>query len=753
MMLESTQFRFEIYRSVGINYDTKEGIMKIILRRRLYLFVFLFLLLSIFSTALGSEVSVFGPEQFMRTAGTPDIFFNTFSASSAEGKIIVRNGSRTGEDRIIDSISSAVVTLNGAQIFGPGDFKQQVYILEASVNLSGNNTLSVELASSPDSYLTIEILQEGMGPPAVTLNSDPDSILLGETSTLTWNTVNAETCLIDQGIGSVDPNGSIDVSPSETTVYTITATGPGGTASESVSVAVIQPPPTVSINATPDTITFGGSFTLSWDSTEALSCFIEPGIGDVETSGSIILSPIETTTYTITATGQGGTASSTTTVTVSYPVPVAKISANPETINSGEPSVLTWSSANATECSIEPDIGNVDLNGSISVNPAEITTYTLTASNPGGTATNSVTVSVTYLTPTASIFAEPEIINIGSPCTLTWNTSYASSVYIEPGIGSVNPSGSMSVFPTETTTYTVTASNPVEYVTANVTVAVIPLGISITSPLNNELISGSDVMIQGTIINPYGLEAGVSVNGIAALVDGDQFVANQVFLNEGENIITASATDVNGNTANDSITLYGETPENYIRFNIDSEIGIAPYESILNIESSFDLTETPYLTYTGPGVIDLINIPDQNGYNINISDEGLYFITVESEHEGIIYSDTIAVLVMTKEALDALLQNKWNDLKAALQNGDIGKALSFHSALERDNYERVYTLLGNNLQTRIQQMNEIEMILAEGKRAKYRVDRDHIMEGQTVTLTYYIYFIRSNNGLWLIERY
>ena len=46
--------------------------------------------------------------------------------------------------------------------------------------------------------------------------------------------------MIEPDIGTVDLNGSIPVSPTTTTVYTITATGPGGTAVDSVQVVVIS---------------------------------------------------------------------------------------------------------------------------------------------------------------------------------------------------------------------------------------------------------------------------------------------------------------------------------------------------------------------------------------------------------------------------------------------------------------------------------------------------------------------------------
>jgi hypothetical protein len=51
----------------------------------------------------------------------------------------------------------------------------------------------------------------------------PSAIKLGEKSTLSWKVDNCTSVEIDVGIGKVSPTGSIEVSPLETTTYTIKA--------------------------------------------------------------------------------------------------------------------------------------------------------------------------------------------------------------------------------------------------------------------------------------------------------------------------------------------------------------------------------------------------------------------------------------------------------------------------------------------------------------------------------------------------
>jgi peptidoglycan-associated lipoprotein len=73
--------------------------------------------------------------------------------------------------------------------------------------------------------------------------------------------------------------------------------------------------------------------------------------------------------------------------------PTASITVNPPAIDQGQSATLAWTTANATEASIE-GIGTVDLNGSQSVSPAASTSYTLTAKGPGGSVQASARVTV-----------------------------------------------------------------------------------------------------------------------------------------------------------------------------------------------------------------------------------------------------------------------------------------------------------------------------------------------------------------------
>jgi peptidoglycan-associated lipoprotein len=80
--------------------------------------------------------------------------------------------------------------------------------------------------------------------------------------------------------------------------------------------------------------------------------------------------------------------------------PTVKLSASPDFVTQGQSSTLSWTSQNATNLDLEPTVGTVQASGSSSVTPQQSTTYTITATGPGGNAVD--TVRVTVAPPTAA---------------------------------------------------------------------------------------------------------------------------------------------------------------------------------------------------------------------------------------------------------------------------------------------------------------------------------------------------------------
>lgn len=331
--------------------------------------------------------------------------------------------------------------------------------------------------------------------PAVTLTVTPTTIAPGQSAILSWNATNASHCVgqgfsLDTGVmypgGVVDASspitGSMTVSPTQTTAYSITCQGSGtATAVQSATLtvtpaSVVNPPsttPTVTLTATPATISSGGNSTLSWNATNAAHCDgngfstsagVAPQLtqsgttGDGTTIGSVNVSPAATTAYSITCTNNStthGIASATVTVqptSVNPPIssaPSVTLTATPSVITPGSATTLSWNAINATSCtgngfstntgtlspmtgaSIAPGNGT---SGSVTLYPATTSTYSISCTNGGAaSAASSATVYVqSGTTPSpittpqsVTLTANPTIVSPGQSSTLAWNSSNA----------------------------------------------------------------------------------------------------------------------------------------------------------------------------------------------------------------------------------------------------------------------------------------------------------------------------------------
>ena len=130
---------------------------------------------------------------------------------------------------------------------------------------------------------------------------------------------------------------------------------------------------------------------------------------------------------------------------------------------------MNWVVQGATAISINNGIGNVAATGSTTVTPTQTTTYTLTATSTDGrsvTASVIVTVSNGQLARIVSFTANPVTIDVGGSSQLCWVVENATTVSIAPGVGTVAASACVTVMPTTTTTYVLTAVNGQGQVTA-----------------------------------------------------------------------------------------------------------------------------------------------------------------------------------------------------------------------------------------------------------------------------------------------
>jgi hypothetical protein len=367
-------------------------------------------------------------------------------------------------------------------------------------------------------------------------------------------------------------------------------------------------------------------------------------------------------------------------------------------------------------------------------------------------------VTVIHPVPTVAITADPSAIEPGGSSILQWTTTDADSVSIDQGIGEQPANGQVTVMPSATTTYTITATGPGGSATGPVTVTVSepsPITLMITSPETGITVHTQEIMIVGTVVNQTGKETGIIVNGITAQVNGNQFFANSVQLREGENAITVSALDTDENyaTITMTVTLDTSTQTNWIGLQVNPASGVAPMTTTLSFEyhMSFTPIGRPQIRYEGPDNVELTWATDAE-LTMAFQTPGIYTFYCElTDPRGNMVQGKTLVNVLDRANLDAMLQTKWDDMKEAMLGGDIEGAIKYCAVGRKDSYRRVFTTLAGQLGDIISGLGDVELLEATDSKVKYGLEYEVNINGVPTPAGSYLIFIVDVDGLWKIE--
>ena len=367
------------------------------------------------------------------SAPPPTVSASFDESSITRGEDVTLNWSSTNASACSGSPAIGSTATSGTKTYTPSSAGS----FSVTVTCTGDG-------GSADDMASVTVYE----PPTVSASFGESSITLGDDATLSWSSTNASACSGSPSIGSPATSGTKTYTPSSAGSFsvTVTCTGDGGSADDSASVTVYEPP-TVSASFGESSITLGDDATLSWSSTNASACSGAPSIGSPATSGSKTYTPSSAGSFevTVTCTGAGGSADDSDSVTVNAPEP-PEVSAefDESSISLGDDATLRWSSTNASACSGAPSIGSPATSGSKTYTPSSAGSFevTVTCTGAGGSASDSDSVTVNAPEPpeVTAEFDESSITR-GESATLRWSSTDATSCSGSRSIGSTATSG------------------------------------------------------------------------------------------------------------------------------------------------------------------------------------------------------------------------------------------------------------------------------------------------------------------------
>jgi len=403
--------------------------------------------------------------------------FDEFDNSDEDTVTVTVNelpSANAGDDETICEGDTITLTATGG-----GDYLWSTGETTASISVtpSSNTTYTVEVTNDNACSNSDDVTVFVSPLPNITVSNDV-TIMNGESTTLTVTGSDNYTW------STGETTSTIEVSPSETTTYTVSSTSENGcTSNGEVTVTVI---PELIANAGDDVeicngeeviLTASGGVNYEWSTGE--------------TSAQITISPNTTTTYTVTVSDNfENSDSDSVTVTVND-VPTLTITED-VTIIEGESVQLNVSGASDYEWNTG------ETNETIIVTPSTTTTYTVTGSTASCSAEAQVTVTV----------EEVLVISAGQDEHVCENDSYEVVLTATSGDSYLWSTGETSqsivVSPFSTTTYTVTVTSGIQEATDTVTVFVDPNpDVVILNGESVDIMSGDFVTLSASGANTY----------------------------------------------------------------------------------------------------------------------------------------------------------------------------------------------------------------------------------------------------------
>ncbi|MCP4278327.1 MAG: hypothetical protein GY779_18450, partial [Gammaproteobacteria bacterium] len=272
--------------------------------------------------------------------------------------------------------------------------------------------------------------------------------------------------------------------------------------------------------------------------------------------------------------------------------------------------------------------------------------------------------------------------------------------------------------------------------------------LTITSPLNGAVFEGGSFVVTGTLDAP--LNTGVTVNGVVAhrggVPYGNEFAA-RVPLAPGANEINVTATLLSGKQVTATLTVTSNS-ESQFGVYASPNNGIAPTTANITVVNINNLTiQQIELDFDGDGGVD--QIVDSNfeaAIPYEYAESGIYFprITI-LDSDDVRHTETLVIGVQTKEQIDNLLKDLWNDMNSALMGKNHSLAVEHLTA--NSGYSEIFYLLLPHMNDIIPNYTAIVPVDIALTLGEYAVGEQ--IDG--IDRVFFIQLLQDIFGVWRVE--
>jgi len=481
--------------------------------------------------------------------------------------------------------------------------------------------------------------------PTITATANPNAICMGSTATLTavGNAISYTWSPVTTPItGSV-----VTVSPTVTTIYTVTGTNASGCISSTATTLTVNPVPSFSINNTNPAFCKGDSSKLiiipTGTPTVSATYNWAPATGLNATTGTLVTAtPVVNTTYTViaTATTGGCQLPHITTVTVHTLSPLA-ITPSATTICNGNSTTLSTSNS-LTVYTWTPtaSISGSANTATVVANPTSTTVYSVSGQDAFGCHSDTATATVTVITIPATASSNSPVCK-GQTINLSANSVSGTPTYSWTASNGFSSSSQNPIIPNATGTNSATYSLTIKDGACQSAVSIIT--VIVNNPPVVSVAPGSFTVCPGIAANYTA--SGASTYSWSPSTGLSSTTGSVVSASSSTtNSYSVIGTDVNNCSATATFTLHVATiSANFIS---TPQAGDAPLNVHFTNNSVSGTTANTYLWNYGNGSTHITTSATDTSTHTNYPHAGIYTVTLVAENSiGCISIDTAIIIV------------------------------------------------------------------------------------------------------------
>lgn len=272
------------------------------------------------------------------------------------------------------------------------------------------------------------------------------------------------------------------------------------------------------------------------------------------------------------------------------------------------------------------------------------------------------------------------------------------------------------------------------------------LRLTITSPTAGATIASDVVNVSGTFQGP--LNTGITVNGSPAILDGTQWIANNVSLATGSDTLIVTATTSGGLSATQTLNVTSSSSAPLILSATPSASGVAPFPVTFQYQFLGQaVPQSLKIDYTGSGNYVTVSDPTST-LSYAYASPGIYPVTlILTDANNTQYQAQVLIVVQDPDQVDALFKGIWNDMTTALASDNKAAAMNALDGTAQQNYGTAFDVLLPHMQQIVSTFSPLLRSFVQGDIGEYAVVRPN--NGQQEL--FFIDFIQDEKGIWRVD--